>query len=65
MVGPDGKYLGLIPTPEGIISLAFSGPRKKTLYAVIYAPPSGNPPMRHDKIITIPTIAQGYKGRAK
>jgi len=23
VVGPDGKYLGLIPTPRGIISVAF------------------------------------------
>src|SRR5205814_4611397 len=32
--GTDGKYLGLIPTPRGIISVAFSGPDRKTLYAV-------------------------------
>jgi gluconolactonase len=34
VIAPDGKYLGLIPTPRGIISLAFSGPDRKTLYAV-------------------------------
>jgi len=29
-----GKYLGLIPTPRGVISVAFAGPDKKTLYVV-------------------------------
>ena len=33
--GPDGKYLGLIPTPQGVITTAFSGPDKKTLFAVV------------------------------
>ena len=31
---PQGKYLGLIPTPRPVISAAFSGPDKKTLYVV-------------------------------
>src|SRR5204863_197369 len=30
----DGKYLGLIPTPRAVISVAFAGRRKKTLYVV-------------------------------
>ncbi len=59
---PEGKYLGLIPTPENIISVAFSGPNKKTLYAIIsLRSPSG----QSARIISIPMIAQGYKGRAK
>src|SRR4029450_9875577 len=29
-----GKYLGVIPTPRSVISVAFSGPRKQTLYVV-------------------------------
>jgi gluconolactonase len=60
VIGPDGKYLGLIPTPRDIISLAFSGKDKKTLYAV-----SRDTPKNQDWIIGIPMIAQGYKGRAK
>ena len=32
ILSADGKYLGLIPTPRRPISLAFSGPNKKTLY---------------------------------
>lgn len=58
VIGPDGKYLGLIPTPRGLISVAFAGPNKKMLYALAR---TGNT----DWIIGIPTIAQGYKGRAK
>jgi sugar lactone lactonase YvrE len=35
VIGTDGKVLGLILTPRDIISLAFSGPDKKTLYIAI------------------------------
>jgi gluconolactonase len=58
VIGPDGKYLGLIPTPRPIITAAFSGKDKKTLYAIAND-------QREDHIFTIPMIAQGYKGRAK
>jgi gluconolactonase len=64
VIGPDGKYLGLIPTPRNIISLAFSGPDKKTLYAVV-STREGDPPKQSAQILAIQTIAQGYKGRAK
>jgi gluconolactonase len=30
----DGRYLGLIPTPRNVISAAFAGPGKRTLYVV-------------------------------
>lgn len=63
VISPEGKYLGLIPTPRGIISLAFSGPGKKTLYAVSYFPVEGG--TRGDEIYSIPMIASGFKGRAK
>ncbi len=33
VVNEEGKYLGLIPTPRRPITIAFSGPDKKTLYA--------------------------------
>ena len=55
---PDGKHLGQIPSPRNLITVAFSGPDKKTLYAV------ANDRVNVD-VYTIPTIAQGYKGRAK
>ncbi len=62
VISPEGKVLGLIPTPQNIISLAFSGPDKKTLYAVISLRDATGQSAR---IISIPMIAQGYKGRAK
>jgi gluconolactonase len=62
VVGADGKSLGLIPTPRGVISTAFSGPDKKTLFAVVSYGPRAS---LQAEIISIPMIAQGYKGRAK
>ncbi|HEX4074377.1 MAG TPA: SMP-30/gluconolactonase/LRE family protein [Candidatus Acidoferrales bacterium] len=32
VIGPDGMWLGLIPTPRGIISVSFGGPDRKTLF---------------------------------
>jgi gluconolactonase len=60
VIGRDGKYLGLIPTPRGIISLAFSGPDRKTLYAV-----ARDNARNKDWILAIQMIAQGPKGRGK
>jgi gluconolactonase len=58
VISPDGKVLGAIPTPRGVISATFSGPDRKTLYAVAR---TGNT----DWIIGIPMIAQGAKARGK
>jgi gluconolactonase len=70
----EGKYLGLIPTPRSVISVAFSGPGKKTLYVVgsgalgpddrEVVTPEG---VRNNAktIYRIPMIAEGFKGRAK
>jgi gluconolactonase len=54
----DGKLLGHIPAPRNLITAAFSGPDKKTLFAI------ANDRQNVD-VYTIPMIAQGYKGRAK
>jgi gluconolactonase len=62
VAGPDGKYLGLIPTPQGVITAAFSGPDKKTLFAVVSIRRGD---ARDAQIISIPMLAQGFKGRAK
>jgi gluconolactonase len=71
---PDGKYLGIIPTPRGVISAAFAGPDKKTLYVVgsgalgpdgrEFRTPEG---VRNNAktILKIPMLAEGFKGRAK
>jgi gluconolactonase len=60
VIGTDGKNLGLIPTPRDVISVAFSGPERKTLYAV-----SRDNAQNKDWIIAIETTAQGPKGRGK
>jgi gluconolactonase len=54
----DGKALGHIPSPRNLITAAFAGPDKKTLYAV------ANDRVTVD-VYAIPMLAQGYKGRAK
>jgi len=61
VISPDGKLLGLIPTRRNVITCAFSGKNKKTLYAVEWDPANGG----HDYIVTIPMLSQGFKGRAK
>jgi gluconolactonase len=71
---PEGKYLGVVPTPRSVISAAFSGPDKKTLYMVgagalgpdgqEFRTPEG---VRNNAktIYKIAMVAQGFKGRAK
>jgi gluconolactonase len=71
---PQGTYLGVIPTPRSVISVAFSGPHKRTLYVVgsgalgvdgqeVITPPG----VRNNakSIFRIPMLAQGFKGRPK
>ena len=67
-----GKYLGVIATPRGIISVAFAGPGKKTLYVVGSGADDENgrpirqgPQQTAATIYQLPVIAQGLKGRAK
>jgi gluconolactonase len=70
----EGKYLGLIPTPRSAISVAFSGPGKRTLYIV------GSGALGPDEqefrtadgvrnnaktIYRLPMIAAGFSGRPK
>jgi sugar lactone lactonase YvrE len=58
IISDDGGIIGQIPTPRDFITVAFSGPDKKTLYGVFNN-------QRQDEIFTIQMIAQGYKGRMK
>jgi gluconolactonase len=60
VISPDGKYLGVIPTPHPVISVAFSGSDRKMFYAV-----ARDNPTNKDWIIGIQMIAQGPKGRGK
>lgn len=67
-----GKFLGLIPTPRGVISVAFAGADKKTLYVVGSGAEDANgqpiregPQQTAATIYKLPMIAQGVKGRGK
>jgi gluconolactonase len=71
---PEGKYLGMIPTPRTVISVAFSGPGKKTLYAAMLGALDANGQeiktpdgVRNTamSVYKIETLTQGVKGRAK
>lgn len=63
VVAPDGKLLGSIPAPYGLITAAFGGPDKRTLYAVVSLIDPAR--LQHAYVYSIPMQAQGYKGRAK
>ncbi|MBV8844445.1 MAG: SMP-30/gluconolactonase/LRE family protein [Bryobacterales bacterium] len=73
VLSPEGKYLGIIPTPRAAITLAFSGPAKKTLYVgTMGAIIDGNefataPGVRNIAmtIYSIPMQSEGFKGRSK
>ena len=58
VIDKNGKLLGEIPSPLPLITVAFSGKDKKTLFGV-----ANN--QQYVEIFTIPVLASGYKGRAK
>jgi gluconolactonase len=67
-----GKYLGIIPTPRGVISVAFAGGDRKTLYVVGSGAEDANgqpiregPQQTAATIFKLPMIAQGIQGRGK
>jgi sugar lactone lactonase YvrE len=61
---PDGEFLGTIPGPQGLHGVAFGGADKRTLFGIVFSGGWGTPSARNE-VIAIPTIAQGYMGRAK
>lgn len=67
VLGPDGKYLGLIPTPRPVISAAFSGKDKKTLYILARGArdQQGTQVANAAQVYSIEMVAQGFKKRAK
>ena len=74
VLSSDGKHLGVIPTPRRAITLAFSGPQKKTLYVAQLGAvgPDGKdwvtPQGVRNTAMTIyklPLLAQGFSGRPK
>jgi gluconolactonase len=67
VIGRDGKHLGVIPTPRGVISCAFGGKGKNALFILARGAQDaeGNEVANAAQVWAIPMIAQGYKGRAK
>ena len=67
VISPDGKTLGVIPTPRGVITCAFGGKNKKTLFILARGAKDaeGSEVANAAQVWTIPMVAQGYKGRAK
>ncbi len=67
VIGADGKNLGLIPTPRGVITCAFGGKDKKTMYILARGAKdaNGEEVANAAQVWTIPMIAQGFKGRMK
>ena len=68
----NGAYLGLVPTPRGVISVAFAGPGKKTLFVVgSGAEDAGGQPIREGPqrtaatVYTLPMVSRGIEGRSK
>lgn len=67
VIGPEGRYRGIIPTPRPVISVAFGGRDKRTLYVLARGArdAAGNQVANAAQVYAIPMIAQGYRGRPK
>jgi gluconolactonase len=67
VIAPDGKNLGVIPTPRAVISCAFGGKDKKVLFIIARGSKDaeGNEVANVAQVWTIPMLAQGYTGRLK
>jgi gluconolactonase len=74
VLSAEGVHLGMIPTPRRPITVAFSGPDKRTLYVPSMGAvgPDGKPWETREgirntamTIYTIPMVSQGFPGRAK
>jgi len=67
VIGRDGRHLGVIPTPRGVISCAFGGKDRKTLFVLARGAQDaeGAEVANAAQVWSMQMIAQGYKGRAK
>lgn len=72
VIDKSGASLGVIPTPRGVISVAFAGPAKKTLFVVGSGADDANgnpiregPQQTAATVYTLPMLTQGVQGRAK
>ena len=62
VIASGGAYLGYIPAPRDLTTVAFSGSQKRTLYVVGAV---RNGATRSAEIYAISMLAQGFQGRAK
>jgi gluconolactonase len=67
VIGADGTWLGLIPTPRDVISVSFGGTTRKTLFILARGAvgPDGTQVANAAQVYSIQMIAQGYQGRPK
>ena len=67
VIGPDGTWLGLIPTPRDVISVSFGGRDRKTLFVLARGAEDSDEKQIANaaQVYSIQMIAQGYKGRPK
>jgi gluconolactonase len=67
VIGHDGTHLGVVPTPRGVISCAFGGRDKKTLFVLARGAQDadGTEVANAAQVWRIQTIARGYERRAK
>ena len=67
VIGSAGRHLGVIPTPRPVISCAFGGTDKKTLFVLARGAQGadGTEVANAAQVWSIQTLAQGYKSRPK
>jgi sugar lactone lactonase YvrE len=74
VLSPEGKHLGMIPAPRRPITLAFSGPDRKTLFVPMMGAvgPDGKPWTTPEgvrntamTIYKVQMLAEGVEGRPK
>jgi gluconolactonase len=67
VIAADGAWLGLIPTPRPIISVAFGGHDKKTLFILARGAEdsAGQQIANAAQVYSIQMLARGYKRRPK
>jgi gluconolactonase len=67
VLSPDGKTLGVIPTPRNVITGAFGGKDKKTFYILARGATDANGAEVPNaaQVWSIQMQSQGYRGRAK
>ena len=66
---PQGQHLGTIPTPRAVITAAFAGPGKNTLYVVGHGAVGADGIEQTERpaktIYKMTMLTEGFKGRAK